>query len=222
MNINGDGNPKLIGFSSNKEIAIELSSAIFDNRAIALLTGNDIVEGAKEVYRREVITVVDSSGDKIAQLTNTPADGELLGLYLLGADGVESTEYKLSDDYPEETEYVLNTKTLLFHDDVEVGTKFVAYFIADTAATTQTITVSSDKFPAAFKLVMHVFVTDFHTKALYLAEIVIPSAKMEDNWTLSFRPDGEPEPLNLPIEVLQPAGSTDMLTMKIIDEDNIV
>jgi hypothetical protein len=45
---------------------------------------------------------------------------------------------------------------------------------------------------------------------------------MEDNWQLSFKPDGDPEPLTLPIEVLKPATSNDMFTLKIYDSDNLI
>ena len=221
MNINGDGNPKLIGFSSNKEIAIELSSAIFDNRAIALLTGNKIVTNSTNVYRRNIKSITDNESNKTITLDDTPV-GDLLGVYELGADGVEGAEFSKADETPTAKQYSISGKTLTFHSGVDEGTQIVVYYMVATDSNTQTITVSSDKFPAAFKLVMEVLVTDFHTKKLYPAQIVIPSCKMEDNWTLSFRPDGDPEPLNLPIEVLKPADSNDMFKLKIYSEEDLV
>lgn len=217
----GDGNPKLIGFSSNKEVRIELSSAIFDNRVLALLTGNSMSAGAEDVYRREVLSVADDEGSKIITLSAIP-QGDLLGVYEMTADGIEGEEYIETTNAPDSNEYSIASNVLTFADTITEGKKFIIYYVAKTADTTQTIIVSSDKFPAAFKLVMEVLVTDFHTKKLYPAQIVIPSAKMEDSWTLSFRPDGDPEPLNFPIEVLKPVDSSDMLTMKIYDDENLV
>ena len=213
----GDGNPKLIGFSSNKEVKVNLSSAIFDNRAMALLTGNNIVTAIATVYRREIVIV----NNKKATLSKKPKDGKLLALYVLGSDGVESTELTVGDT-ANENKYSISDKVITVHSSIADGTQLVAYFMVDTANTSQTITVSSDKFPAAFKLVMEVLVTDFATKALYPAQIVIPSAKMEDNWQFSFKPDGDPEPLNLPIEVLKPANSNDMFTLTIYDDNAIM
>ena len=69
---------------------------------------------------------------------------------------------------------------------------------------------------------MEVLVTDFATKTLYPAQIIIPSCKMEDNWEFSFSPDGDPAPFNLPIEVLKPATSDDMFTMTIYDSTTVV
>lgn len=212
----GDGNPKLIGFSSNKEVKVNLSSAIFDNRAMALLTGNNIVTGAATVYRREIVIVNNGT----ATLSKEPKDGKLLALYVLGSDGVESNELTVGDT-TNENKYSISDKAITVHSSITDGTQLVAYFMVDTANTSQTITVSSDKFPAAFKLVMEVLVTDFATKALYPAQIVIPSAKMEDNWQFSFKPDGDPEPLNLPIEVLKPANSNDMFTLTIYEDNTI-
>src|SRR5690554_7711010 len=43
----GRGNAKIVGFSSNRESRINLEDAIFDNEAVAMLTGNNIIEGTK-------------------------------------------------------------------------------------------------------------------------------------------------------------------------------
>lgn len=176
----GDGNPKLVGFSSDKEVKASLSSALFDNRALALLTGNTIKVGAHPVYRREVLKVATGN----ATLPSTPKGGELLALYVLGEDGVELDELVVTDDYTLDSKEI----TLLGTDD---GTTLIAYYMIDAPASSQTITVSSDAFPGAFKMIMEVLVTDFHTKKLYPAQIIIPSAQMEDNWALSFAPDGK-------------------------------
>ncbi len=212
----GDGNPKLVGFSSNKEVRATLQSALFDNRAMALLTGNAIKDGKQTIYRREVLTVASAK----ASLNATPKGGTLLALYVMGADGVEDLELEKAETVAT-GKYKLTTKEISVHTDVANGSQLVAYYMADTNATAQTITVSSDAFPAAFKLVLEVLVTDFYTKKLYPAQIIIPSAKMEDGWSLSFAPDGDPAALDLPIEVLKPANSNDMFTMTIYDAEKL-
>ena len=148
-------------------------------------------------------------------LTATPKDGELIALYAFGADGVEAEELALTTGYT----LVDKEVTLI---SAENGSQVVAYYMVDTADSAQTITVSSDAFPAAFKLVLEVLVTDFYTKKLYPAQIIIPSAKMEDGWSLSFAPDGDPSALDMPIEVLKPANSNDMFTMTIYEDETLV
>lgn len=210
----GDGNPKLVGFTSDKEVKVNLSSAIFDNRAMALLTGNSIIEGATDVYKREVVVVGKTNE---ADLVGTPKEGKLLALYILGADGVEDTELEAAETVAT-GKYKLTTKKITVHTDITAGTKLVAYYMFATTTTAQTITVSANAFPATFKLVMEVLVTDFYTKKLYPAQIIVPSAKMEDNWSLSFEPTGDPQSLDLPVEILKPADSDDMFTMTIYEE----
>lgn len=213
----GDGNPKLVGFSSDKEVKVELASAIFDNRAMALLTGNDIVTGAGTAFRREVATV--SGGT--ATLLKTPKNGTLHDLYIIGTDGVESTQ--LVDGVPatETGEYTLATKTIDVHDSIADGTQLAAYFDVTTDAESQTITVSSDSFPQGFQLILDVFVTSFYDKKLYKASVNCPSVKMEDSWSLSFSASGDPQVLNLPMEVLKPSTSSDMFTLHIFNEDDV-
>lgn len=181
----GDGNPKLVGFSSNKEVKATLQSALFDNRAMALLTGNAIKDGVQTIYRRDVLTVATAK----ASLTATPKNG-IQALYVMGADGIEDVELEVSETVAA-GKYKLTGKEISLHTDVTDGSQLVAYYMVDTGATAQTITVSSDAFPAAFKLVLEVLVTDFYTKKLYPAQIIIHSAKMEDGWSLSFAPDGK-------------------------------
>jgi hypothetical protein len=168
-------------------VKVNLSSAIFDNRAMALLTGNAMSTAAKEIYKREIIA---SAVADTLTLTNTPV-GDPLGVYLLGTDGVESTEYTKVAAAPAATEYSIAGKVITLNAATAEGTQFVIYYKVTTASTAQTITISSTAFPAAFKLVMEVLVTDFATKALYPAQIIIPSCKMEDNWEFSFAPDGK-------------------------------
>src|SRR5690606_17744932 len=139
--------------------------ALFDNRAMALLTGNAIKTGVHPVYRREVLTVDTNK----ATLKNTPK-GALLALYVLGADGVEDKELEVAETVAT-GKYKLTGKEVTVHTDITDGTQLIAYYMIDTGDTAQTITVSSDAFPAAFKLVMEVLVTDFHTKQLYPAQI---------------------------------------------------
>src|SRR5690606_17589701 len=52
----GFGNPRIVGFSSNRESRVALQDAIFDNRALAMLTGNELTEGAKDVHKIDTLT----------------------------------------------------------------------------------------------------------------------------------------------------------------------
>src|SRR5690554_1463741 len=90
----GRGNAKIVGFSSNREARITLDDATFTNEAIAAMTGNNLIDGTKEIYRRDVLTVSSDT----ATLTKTPADGSLISLYKYNPDGTHGDELSLDDD----------------------------------------------------------------------------------------------------------------------------
>lgn len=213
----GHGNVKLIGFSSDKECSITLQDALFDNKVMALLTGNSIIEGAKDIYKRDILSVNSSYK---ATLTKTPV-GDLIGVYKLNPDGSNGNEFTKVTTVSADNEYSISNKELTFNTTVVEGTNIVAYYKVNSGSTSKTIKVTSDAFGGSFKLVLDVLVTDYATKQLYPAQIVVFNCKMEDNWKLEFKPDGDPAVLDIPIEVLKSPTTTDMWQMTIFDEGEI-
>ncbi|RYI30611.1 hypothetical protein EVU96_09350 [Bacillus infantis] len=212
----GDGNVKLVGFSSNKESRITLEDAIFDNSVLGMLTGNDVVTGiAQEIYKRDIVEVVAGK----ATLSKTPK-GDLLSVYVLKADGTHDellTEGVASVD---EDAYELTGKEITV-DSALNGKKIAVYYMVESDTTATEIKVTSDAFGGSFKLVLDVLVRDYYTKKDFAAQLIIPNGKIEDEWEFSFTPDGDPATLSIPIEVLRDPSSTDMWTMKIYDDSLI-
>lgn len=210
----GRGNAKIVGFSANREAKVNLEDCVFTNEAIAMMTGNNLTTGAKNIYKREELTV----GTNAATLSKTPV-GDLIGLYELNADGSNGTEITLTASTVATGEYDITAKDItLFAGDYTSGDKLVAYYKIATDATAKTITVSSDKFAGSFRLVLDCLVRDAYTKSDYQAQIEIPNCKMEDNWSLTMAAEGDPSTFTMPIEVLKPASGTDMWTMVVYDE----
>jgi hypothetical protein len=151
----GQGNAKLVGFSSNREAKITLEDAIFDKSALQMLTGNAIAIGSREVYKNEVLTV----GTNAATLTKTPADaGALLGLYVVNADGTNGTEIVYAAS-PATGQYSVTAKAItLYSGDHAPGVSIRAYYKVDTAADAARILVTSAAFGGSFKVVLDVLV----------------------------------------------------------------
>ena len=208
----GLGNSKLVGFSSNREAKIDLEDAIFDNKAVAMLTGNDPSVGAKTIDYQEVKATLSDA----FTLTKTPS-GSLLGVFKLNADGTNGVEYTLGDP-ANATEYSIAGKILTFPAATVDATKFKVYYKVATDATTTTIKVTSDQFGKTFRVVLDVLVRDEYTKADYKGQIRIPNAKFEDNFDLNFAASGDPAVLTLPLEILKDATSTDMWELVIYDD----
>jgi hypothetical protein len=213
----GRGNAKLVGFSTNREAKITLQDSIFDNKAIAMLTGNDLVAGVKKVDRNEIGTITSNT----ITLAKTP-QGAIVSVFKLNTDGTNGTEYTLGTPATNATDYSVSGKILTFHTSVTNGTQFKIYYQVNTATDAKTIKVSSDSFGKAFRVVLDVLVVDQFTQAAYEGQLRIPNAKFEDNFNLSFSADGDPAVLDLNMEILKSPTSTDMWELVVYDDDAIV
>jgi hypothetical protein len=183
----GFGNAKLVGFSSNREAKINLEDAIFDNKAIAMLTGNDPQTGAKVIDYQEKKSTLS---DKIT-LSKTPSGGNLVGVFLVNADGTDGTEYTAGDPSTGATEYSISSKEITFPSATVDGTIFKIYYKVETDATATTVKVTSDQFGKTFRVILDVLVRDEHTKKDYKGQLRIPNAKFEDNFNFNFSADGK-------------------------------
>ena len=201
----GFGNPKLVGFSSNREAKLTLQDAIFDNKALAMLTGNDLIEGATAVSRTEELLV------KTNKITLTATPKGKVYVYKVEADGTMGEELSASEASSKDV-------TVTASDN----TKVMAFYSTTTDATAKTLKVTSDQFGKTFRVVLDCLVRDEFTKSDYAAQIEIPNAKFEDSFNLSMAVDGDPAVLHLNMEVLKSPTSTDMWLMKIYDEDELV
>ncbi|TVX97965.1 hypothetical protein [Cohnella terricola] len=213
----GRGNPKLLGFSSNREAKLTLQDAVFDNKALAMLTGNNLVEGASDVVFIDTLTVNANA----TALSKTPV-GSLIGVYKLNADGTLGDEVKFAAGTVATGEYKISGKNLTFFSgDFADGQKIAAYYSVTTDATAKTLKVTSDAFGKTFKVVLDCVVRDEYTKEDYAAQITIPSAKFEDTFNLALAAEGDPAVLDMTMDVLKDPLSNDMWMMKIFDEDQI-
>jgi hypothetical protein len=213
----GRGNSKLVGFSSNRESKITLQDAIFDNQAIAMLTGNDLATGVKKVDKNEIQSVTSNT----LTLNKTP-QGAILSVFKLNADGTNGVEYTLGTPATNSTDYSVAGKVLTFHTSVTNGTQFKIYYQVNTASDAKSVKVTSDQFGKTFRVVLDCLIIDEYTKASFFGQLRIPNAKFEDNFNLSFSADGDPAVLDLNMEILKSPTSTDMWELVIYDDGAIV
>jgi hypothetical protein len=183
---------------------------------MALLTGNAVVEEAKEIYKREVKTVATGA----ITLDKTPV-GDPVGVFVLNADGSNGTELTKGTPGTNEDEFSISSKTVTVHTSLNTK-NIVVYYKLNSGSSSKTIRVSADSFGGTFKLIMDVLVTDYATKALYPAQLTVFNCKIQDDWSLDFKPDSDPSVLNIPIEVLRNPTNQDMWTLTIYSEDELV
>ncbi|MCM3274166.1 hypothetical protein [Paenibacillus elgii] len=213
----GRGNAKIVGFSGERGGKVTLQDAVFTNEVIAMMTGNDIKKGSVAVYQKEALQV---QADKVT-LAHTPAVADtLISVYKAEDDGTHGTEFvKAKAATPTTGEYSVSGKVVTFKTgELKEGDTVIVYYQAKTDATAKTITVSADKFSGSYKVILDCLVRDTFTKQDYAAQIVIHNAKMEDNWKIEMKPDGDPSVFDIPLEILKPTNTQEMYTMTIYDE----
>lgn len=213
----GSGNPNIIGFNSNKQAKFNISNAVFDNTMIATQTGNPIVKGSKAIQQREILTIATNS----ATLTYTPVStsGAIVAVFKREVDGSHGTELTFTATTVATGQYTHSSAKSLgfFTGDLANGEKIIVYYMTNTDATAQTITVSTNKFPSAFGLILDTIAKSPYDGKDYRVQFNIYLAKAEDNWTISMAADGEPSAHTMPIECLKQAGQDDYFTMTVFD-----
>jgi hypothetical protein len=215
----GSGNPKLVGFSGSRAARFTLQDALFSNDMIAMMLGTDVVTGAVPVTVNEALTVTSNA----ATLEYTPTTtGALKSVNKLLADGTISDPLIYTASTPTTGQYKVTGKSIsLFAGDVATGGKILAYYETTAGADTKQLKAQTNKFAGSYKLILDVLVRDFFTKQDFYAQIVIPSAKIEDSFNLTMAPDGDPSVLDIPMEALAVPGTKDLYTMYIFDESEL-
>lgn len=217
----GRGNAKIVGFSGNRGGKVTLQDAVFTNEVIAMMSGNDIKTGSKNIYQRHVLKVSNNG----ATLPTTPVNAAngLISVYELYPDGTHGDEITFVTSAPAAGQYALSGKDIDFGAGAYAdGTEIVVYYQAATGAASKTITVSSDQFAGTFKVVLDCLVRNTVDEQDYAAQIIIHKVKMEDNWSLSLAAEGDPSVYDIPLEILKPAEGTELYTMTIYDENDVI
>lgn len=210
-------NPKLVGFSSNREGKLSLQDALFDSSAIAMMTGNGLTSGAKDIDYKEVKSVLSN---KIT-LSKTPK-GAIKSVYKVNPDGTNGTEFTLGTPGTNETEFSVNGKELTFHTTVANGTSIRVYYVVTTASDAKTMKVTSSSFGGTFKIVGNILVRDSYDGKDYPATITIPRGKFEDNFSMSLSVDSDPAVLDLPVEMLKDPVTDELWSMTVYNDADIL
>jgi len=208
----GPGNAKLIGFSSGKTAKITLQDAIFDNIALATLSGNSISTGVQTVDQIYEATISNT----VTSLTLPKKMKSITSVYLLDTDGVTPKTLLTADAAAAAgTKYSITGQVLTFAE----ATAMVArvYYKSDTDITAKKISVTTTSFGGTFKITMDCLVRDEFTKQDFAGQIIVPNAKIEDNWKVSMAATGDPSVLDIPVEALKNPANTDLWYLVVYD-----
>ena len=218
----GRGNPKLVGFSGDKEARLELEDALFTNESWMLLTGHDAEKGKKVVGWNEIKQVDEN--DKIT-LDKTPADDpdgnpKIDGVFKVNADGSNGTEITKAEGTLASGEYEISGNEItFFEDEFDEGTWMRVYYRIETDDEATTNKLTSDMFGGSYRIECDVLVRSLDTKEDYEGRLIINNGKIESDFEFEFSPEGDPSTQNVPIEVLRDPITDDMWELIVFDQD---
>lgn len=190
----GRGNPRLIAWEGDKAITFSFEDALISAEGIAILTGAGLLEangdGKIRVHQKATVTgTIESKKVSVVLTDAIPANGTLVTEDIFGfiLDSNEEISERLgvgtgtsaSVQFANETEQT-GTVTVL-----------VDYYI-DMAAGAKEITITADQFAGYFYIEGDTLFRRQADGVDLPAQLVIPNAKIQTNFTFTMAPSGDP------------------------------
>ncbi|GIP32609.1 hypothetical protein [Paenibacillus sp. J2TS4] len=207
----GRGNPKLIGWDSDKEIVMNMEDALISKASLSVLVGNEFKATAKPVHKKEVLSVTEDGGETIITLSKAPtaaagypsffyatSDGTSMDAKLTGT--VEGNQVKLSgDSLP------------------QAGDQVIADYYVEAPAKAESIVIDSSKFPGTYLLEGETLWRNEAGKDVP-ALFTIPKLKVKPNFTIGMAASGDAQPFSFETEVLKDSASTAMVIIDVLED----
>ncbi len=209
----GKGHPKLVGWDSEKEITLNMEDALISKESLAVLTGSKFTKAAKIAHKKEVVTVEENASELFITLSQKPLASQKFFAYKT-VDGT-SMEAKLNFSLPSNPAEKVELTDVT---DVAAGDKILVDYYYTTAASTQSLNITSDLFPGTYLLEGTTLWRNeegYDVEALY----TIPKLKVLPNFSIPMTSSGEPSPFTFNCEVLKDTASTAMITIDILEEE---
>lgn len=193
--VGGRGNAKLVGFSGNREAKVTIQDAIFDNNALAMLMGQKLKAPAQreKTFTQEIVV---SEAGKI-----TLPDLTVAGAVSVTIGGVTKDGTATAGVITEASAKVGDRATVTWKKKVS----------------TQVFSVTAKDFAGTYKLVLDVVVRDLETGEDFYGQFIAPKVQIENDFTFSFSPDGDPSVMDIPIEILKDTNSSLMYELLLFD-----
>lgn len=169
----GQGNYKLLGFDHTKDSTLSLTLPLVDLKLLALLAGDDLVEAAADVYKREELTVVDNAGTLEVTLSETAVNTPVFN------------ELDAERDYGTEVSGTLSSGSTYTLTGVAAGDVVTAFYQYATPSTAKKISIKANKFPKTVKIYGDGLWRDQVTETDHVVKMTVHKAKPQLNYTLS-------------------------------------
>jgi hypothetical protein len=197
MATGGRGNPPRLSWDSNRTSTLSVSTQIIDFRLVALLAGSDVVQGAANVFKREVATAEENAGTVTITLTKQPVDGTLT-VFPIANDAVVG----------EEVECTISGTTVTLITG-EVG-EYACYYQFESEVTAEKIVFSADKFPKFCKVVGDLLIKN-ENGVLEPFQMQANKCKPQPTFTFAMSNSGDPSTFEITFDLFADENN-DMIT----------
>lgn len=190
----GRGNPRLIAWEGDKAITFSFEDALISAEGMAILTGAGLLEASGDnkvrVHQKATVTGTINAKKVTVVLTDAiPANGTLVTEDIFGfiLDNNEEISERLGAGTG-------TASSIQFANETEATgtvTVLVDYYV-DMAAGAKEITITADQFAGYFYIEGDTLFRRQADGVDLPAQLVIPNAKIQTNFTFTMAPSGDP------------------------------
>lgn len=203
-------NVNAIRWDYGRASTLKAEMEIFDLKWIAMLFGSEFIDGAKDILKREVLTI---NGGK-ATLSGTPKTGSL-SVYKLDDDALTNLdELTLSDSTATTGKYTISEKEIsVFATDFPDGSQIAVYYL-ESVEKAKTLTINADKYPENFEIFANTQIRNTAGDDEFV-QIHYLNVKPKSTFTLTLDAANITK-LSIEFDLLKDTKSSDMATYSII------
>lgn len=188
----GKGNPRLIAWEGDKTITFTFEDAVISKEGMAVLTGAGLINGTVgapiRVHRTATAVGTFATGKLTVDLTEAIGEGETLvteDIFGFVVDG--------NGEIIERLGVGTGTVNALVFDTIATADAnvFVDFYVAKTTGITE-ITIEANKFAGYYYIEADTLFRRQSDGRDLPAQIIIPNAKIQTNFTFAMSPSGDP------------------------------
>lgn len=190
----GRGNPRLIAWEGDKAITFSFEDALISAEGMAILTGAGLLEasgdGKIRVHQKATVTgTIESKKVSVVLTDAIPANGTLVTEDIFGF--ILDSNEEISERLGAGTGSAASVKFTNDTEQTGTVTVLVDYYV-DMTAGAKEITITADQFAGYYYIEGDTLFRRQADGVDLPAQLVIPNAKIQTNFTFTMAPSGDP------------------------------
>lgn len=190
----GRGNPRLIAWEGDKAITFSFEDALISAEGMAILTGAGLLEASGDnkvrVHQKATVTgTIEAKKVSVVLTDAIPANGTLVNEDIFGF--ILDSNEEISERLGAGTGSAASVQFANETEQTGTVTVLVDYYV-DMTAGAKEITITADQFAGYFYIEGDTLFRRQADGVDLPAQLVIPNAKIQTNFTFTMAPSGDP------------------------------